>query len=112
MAALTDSVNTVSYDPISRPGVSNLLQLLSYFSNPSKSPDELGKELAGHSLGRLKVLLSEKIATTLEPIRHRYGQFMAEDGGQYLDDVEARGAEKAGANAKETMTIVRDAVGL
>ena len=111
MSALTDSVNSVSYDPISRPGVSNLLQLLSYCSDNEKSPEELGKLYAGLGLGEFKALVSQTIAGALEGIRARYAEVMAEDSGRYLDYVEAKGAERACASAEATMAIVRDAVG-
>jgi tryptophanyl-tRNA synthetase len=111
MSALTDSVNSVSYDPVSRPGVSNLLQLLSYFSDTLKSPEELGEMYAGLGLGEFKALVSHTISTALEGIRQRYAEVMAEDDGRYLDHIEAEGAERARASAKATMTIVREAVG-
>jgi tryptophanyl-tRNA synthetase len=111
MSALTDSVNSVSYDPVSRPGVSNLLQLLSCFSDNPKSAEELGEIYAGLGLGDFKALVSQTIADSLEGIRARYTEVMAEDGGRYLDYVEAKGAERARANAEATMAIVRDAVG-
>jgi len=111
MSALTDSVNSVSYDPISRPGVSNLLQLLSYFSDDTKSPEELGEIYSGLGLGEFKALVSQTIAGALESIRTRYTDVIAEDGGRYLDYVEAKGAERARASAEATMAIVRDAVG-
>lgn len=111
MSALTDSVNSVSYNPVSRPGVSNLLQLLSYFSDNAKSPEEFGKIYAGLGLSEFKALVSQTIAGALEGIRARYAEVMAEDGGRYLDYVEAKGAERARASAETTMAIVRDAVG-
>ncbi len=111
MAALTDPVNSVSYDPISRPGVSNLLQLLSYFNDNQKSPEELGEIYANLCLREFKALVSQTIAGALDGIRARYAEVMAEDDGRYLDYVEAKGAEKARASAEATMAIVRHAVG-
>jgi tryptophanyl-tRNA synthetase len=112
MAALTDSSNSVSYDPIARPGVSNLLQLLSYFDSSSRSADELGKEYAAMDLGKLKTVVSETISASLAHIRTRYNQFMTEDDGRYLDYVELSGAAKARASAEMTMVSVRKVVGL
>lgn len=110
-SALTDSANAVSYDPISRPGVSNLLQLLSYFSDPPNSPEELGKKYAGLNLGKFKAVVSQTISTALAGIRYRYAEIMAEDGGRYLDHVEAEGAKRARASAEATMAIVKNAIG-
>lgn len=111
MSALTDSVNSVSYDPVSRPGVSNLLQLLSFFSDPPKSPQELGEIHAGLSLGEFKALISQTISIALESVRARYAEIMGKDDGQYLDHIEAEGAKRARASAEATMSIVRGALG-
>lgn len=111
-AALTDSVNHVSYDPISRPGVANLLQLLSYFSALEKSPEELGEVYAAMSLGSFKILVAQTISDALESIRIRFDKIMAEDDGRYLDNVEAEGAVKARASADVTILAVKEAVGL
>ncbi|RQM06458.1 hypothetical protein DH86_00002299, partial [Scytalidium sp. 3C] len=43
MAALTDSTNSVSYEPETRPGVANLLHLLSYFDGDQRTPAVLGE---------------------------------------------------------------------
>lgn len=112
MAALTDSVNSVSFDPVLRPGVSNLLQILSYFDKSSRSATELGVVHASLNLYNFKILVSETISAALSDIRFRYEELMAEDGGQYLDHVEAKGAQKARASAEATMALVKEAMGL
>jgi tryptophanyl-tRNA synthetase len=111
MAALTDSVNSVSYDPISRPGVSNLLQLLAYFSEEAKTAEQLAQQHASMGLAELKRLLADAISEGLESIRGRFQRIMAEDDGKLLDAIEADGAKKARMNADETMILVREAVG-
>lgn len=61
LSALTDSTNAVTYDPISRPGVSNLLSLLSLFEN--KKPEELAAKMAsqGAKLKDLKERVAEGV---------------------------------------------------
>jgi len=112
MAALTDSTNSVSFDPENRPGVSNLLQLLSYFDLRGRTPQELADLHAGLDLRQFKLLVSESISDVLEPIRESYEQLLIEDGGRYLDDVESQGASRARDSASETMVLVREMVGL
>jgi tryptophanyl-tRNA synthetase len=112
MAALTDSINSVSYDPENRPGVSNLLQLLSHFDTEGRSAHDLGSEYANLGLGQFKKVISETISERLAPIRTRYEQFLAEDGGKYLDHVEKQVAVKARESANATMALVREAVSL
>ncbi|KAF6822297.1 Tryptophan-tRNA ligase, mitochondrial [Colletotrichum plurivorum] len=112
MGALTDSSNHVSYDPKDRPGVSNLLELLSIFDSQGRSPTALGHDLAQTSLKDLKQTVSGAIIQGLAGIRERYVDLMSADDGQYLDLVEAQGAQKARRSAEETMAIVREATGL
>lgn len=110
MGAITDSSNSVSYDPETRPGVANLLQLLSHFDPQNRSPTELGHEYRSFGLGQFKKLVGEQIAESLEPVRTEFERVMKEPG--YLDGVAERGAKKARENAEETMVIVREAMGL
>lgn len=112
MGAFTDSSNHVSYDPTNRPGVSNLLELLSIFDAQERSPTTLGYDLAQTTLKDLKQTVSGAIIQGLAGIRERYVDLMSADDGRYLDLVEAQGAEKARRSAEETMTIVREATGL
>lgn len=112
MAALTDSLNSVSYDPINRRGVSNLLELLSHFDAEGRSAEELGKAHAGLGLKAFKTLLAEVISERLEPVRSRFDEVMGKDEGRYLDDVAKVGARRARESAEETMVLVREAVGL
>lgn len=112
MSALTDSTNSVSYEPENRPGVSNLLHLMSHFDVQGRSPEELGKTYSGMDLRTFKTKVWETIAESLSPIRMRYAELIAEDDGAYIDHVEKQGAMKARESAEATMAVVREAVGL
>jgi tryptophanyl-tRNA synthetase len=110
--AVTDSLNSVSYDPINRPGVSNLLSLLSAFDKENRTPEELGKVYGtGMGLGAFKKLVGEAIADGLESFRGRYEEVVKEGEG-FIGEVERRGAKVAEENAESTMVGVREAVGL
>ncbi|KAJ9134444.1 Tryptophanyl-tRNA synthetase [Pleurostoma richardsiae] len=114
MGALTDSTNAVSYDPVNRPGVSNLLELLSIFGegNGGKSAAELAEEMGSSNLGQLKARVADAVLEGIGGVRERFLDFLERDDGKYLDRVEAEGARKANASAQETMELVRAAVGL
>lgn len=112
MAARTDSINAVSYDPETRPAVSNLLHLLSHVDPQGRSPQDLAAVYANLGLGQFKKTVAEAVSSRLEPIRKRYEKVMQEDDGAFLDHVERKGAEKARESANATMAIVREAVGL
>lgn len=111
MAALTDSTNNVSFDPVARPGVSNLLQLLAHLDTDSRSAEKVTHQYAHMGLGEFKREVSQIITTKLSPVRNRYHEVMAADEGRYIDFVAAQGARKARESAEETMVLVREAVG-
>ncbi|KAK1484055.1 tryptophanyl-tRNA synthetase [Colletotrichum cuscutae] len=112
MSALTDSSNNVSYDPANRPGVSNLLEILSIFDVHARNPAQLADSFSHASLKDLKQAVSRAVVEGLGGIRERYMELLSVDEGRYLDAVEAKGASKARLNANETMALVREATGL
>jgi tryptophanyl-tRNA synthetase len=112
-SAMTDSLNSVSYDPIHRPGVSNLLTLMSCFDEEGRSAEELGAVYEGKGVGlkAFKELVAESVSEGLNPVRTRYAEVRGEGEG-FLEGIERRGARVAAENAEETMVRVRQAVGL
>ncbi|PYH98932.1 tryptophanyl-tRNA synthetase [Aspergillus ellipticus CBS 707.79] len=108
-AALTDSDMKITYDPILRPGVSNLLELLGHFEG--KSCEDLALEYQSTSLRVLKEHLAGQISDHLQPIRDKYFSLMDDKTG-FLDAVSEQGARSARANADRTMEVVRSAMGL
>jgi tryptophanyl-tRNA synthetase len=110
--AVTDSQNSVSWDPVNRPGVSNLLTLLAAFDEEGKTPEELRRVYGnGMGLGAFKKLVGEAVAEGLKGFRGKY-QEVVDEGDEYLLDVERRGAQVAAENAEATMVDIREAVGL
>ena len=111
--ALTDEKNYVSWEPETRPGVSNLLELMSYMDRAKRSPQEIASSLhgAGANLGQLKSEVAETVNEALQDIRARYDVLMR-DKPSFLDLVAREGAEEARESAERTMSVVRSAVGL
>lgn len=107
--ALTDSEPTITYDPLRRPGVSNLIEILSHFEGVSC--ESIASDYRTASLRALKEHVASRIADHLQEIRERYISIM-EDKGGYLDSVAQQGAESAQANASVTMQQVREAMGM
>jgi tryptophanyl-tRNA synthetase len=112
--AVTDSINTVTYEPEARPGVANLLELWSQCDPSGRSPEQLADALAseGANLGQLKSLVGDAVAAELAGVRDRYFETLGRRGGSWLALMEQEGAWKARNNAEETMRMVRDVVGL
>ncbi|KAI0554958.1 tryptophanyl-tRNA synthetase [Xylaria curta] len=112
MSAVTDSLNEVTYEPELRPGVANLLELIAQCSPEPTTAADVADTLMRAKLGDLKAWCAQAVTTELSGIRERYTELIQLQGGKYLDDIEAEGAEIARQNAEETMRLVRSAVGL
>ena len=109
--AVTDSINEVTYDPITRPGVSNLIDIIFHLDPAgTSSVEELAADLQGLPLKALKEKATDVIDEHLSPIRERYSAIVSDQSR--LDEVAEIGAQRANETAKATMTLVRDAIGL
>ncbi|MFZ8201375.1 tryptophan--tRNA ligase [Alteromonas portus] len=107
--AVTDSDEqaNIYFNPTEKPGVSNLLTLLSLATG--KSVKDLEPEYTDKMYGHLKGDVADAVVALLEPIQTRYAEIRADRA--YLDDVMRQGAEKASARAAETLAKVYKAVG-
>ena len=109
--ALTDSVTGVSYDPVNRPGVSNLLTIMSYLDRGGRTPEELATGFKAMSMQDFKDGVSSTISERLAEIRERYNHLMMADMTGFLDNIADEGAVEARRQAEVTMTAVRQVVG-
>lgn len=105
--AVTDSDTEIRFDE-KKPGVSNLLSILSSVTGTS-IPD-LEVSYQGQGYGKLKTDTAEAVVAMLEPIQHRFKEIRADESA--LRAVLARGAEAASERASYTLKKVYDAVGL
>ncbi|GJN75095.1 tryptophan--tRNA ligase, mitochondrial [Purpureocillium lilacinum] len=110
-SALTDSHAGISYDMATRPGISNLLDILSIFDAQQRTPAELANAYSQTHPREFKGMVADSVTQGLHGIRSRFLELLDSDS-TYLDYVEAQGARKARENAEETMELVRSAVGL
>lgn len=104
--AVTDSETEVRYDWEAKPGVSNLLEILSLFSDRSIS--DLEQDLGSAGYGKLKEVTAEAIVAGLSPIRERYADLDDAEVAQLLE----RGAEQGRERAEPFQQSVRVKVGL
>jgi tryptophanyl-tRNA synthetase len=107
-SAVTDTGREVVYDVAAKPGISNLLTILSVATG--KGVDELEAAYAGRGYGDFKADVADAVVELFAPIRERYAALIADPG--HLDDVLADGAARARTVAAATMATVRDRVGL
>ena len=110
--ALTDCQPGVSYDPVHRPGVSNLLDLLAHFDETGKSVYDLEQECSSMSMREFKQKVASSISQGLDPIRTRFERLICEENSHFLEDVAHQGTLRAQSRAQETMFRVRTAIGL
>lgn len=110
--ALTDSVDGVSYDPTSRPGVSSLLEILSHLDEGARSPEELAHEHGSLSMRAFKEHVAQSIAESLFGFRERYTPLMEAEKAGRLEDVAKQGADAARHNAAPTMLKIRHSLGI
>ncbi|GAA2249635.1 tryptophan--tRNA ligase [Streptomyces amakusaensis] len=107
-SAVTDAEAVIRFDPVGKPGVSNLLTIYSTLTGTSVA--ELEREYEGKMYGALKTDLAEVMVEFVTPFRARTQEYL--DDPETLDAVLAKGAEKARAVAAETLATAYDRVGL
>jgi tryptophanyl-tRNA synthetase len=110
-SAKTDSIPGITYDQAKRPGISNLLDILSIFDPKGRKGAELAEQYSDINPKQLKDMVTDAVVEGLGGIRDRYLGLLSK-GDEYLDSVQSIGAQKAQKSADDTMQIVRDAVGL
>ena len=110
--ALTDSTLGISYDPVTRPGVSNLLSIMSYLDKDGRSCSDLAESYRDLTMRQFKEEVSRSIDGSLAAIRHTYNSLMARERDDTLDDIAQKGAAEANSRADFTMARVKEAIGL
>ena len=104
--AVTDNDSEVRYDPVDKPGVSNLLELLAVAT--SSTPTDLAEKYS--SYGELKSDAAQAVVEFLRPLNQRFREILEQPG--YVEEVLRKGADQARSLAAETLTRARGAVGL
>lgn len=110
--ALTDSKAGVSYDPLNRPGVSNLLEILAHIDMGGKSSTDLAAEFATSSMRAFKQVVSARVGRSLADIRDKYYDLIQDCNTSYLAQITAKGAYQANDSASKTITSIKEIIGL
>lgn len=107
MSAVTDSEAIVRFDEENKPGISNLISILS--ATTGESIESIEKRFAGHGYGDFKREVADAVCDLIERIQTNYKKFKnPEVLNKILDD----GAEKARVVASETLNRAKLALGL
>lgn len=104
--AVTDSGSSIHMDWKEKPGISNLLEIMSVVTD--RGIDALENDFDGKQYGHLKVAVGEAVVEAFTPFRERFDSL---DNGE-VEEVMARNATKARAMAEETLVEVRSKMGL
>jgi len=106
-SAVTDDDREIRFDRGEKPGVSNLLTILSSFT---ETPVEtLVESFTGKGYGDLKKTVAEAVVETFGPIRQRTLELL--DDPAELDRILANNADKAEAIARPMIAAVYDRLG-
>ena len=91
-SAATDSDAEIRYDPVAKPGVSNLLTI--YSALTGRDVEAIAAEYDGQGYGRLKVDLADVVVDFLVPFQERANTYLADPAE--LDAVLARVYDRVG----------------
>lgn len=108
MTAVTDTGKNVKYDPIKKPGISNLLVIYSSFSG--KTIKEIEKKYRGKGYADFKKQLSKLLIEKLEPFRRKKKELLQRE--VYVKEILEQGRKKAQTLAQPTISDVRQKLGL
>ncbi|GAA1179911.1 tryptophan--tRNA ligase [Ornithinimicrobium humiphilum] len=104
--AVTDADRHITYDPATRPEVSNLVLLAALTSG--RDPQAIAEEIGDGGSGTLKKLVTEAVNEHLAPIRARRAELAADPAE--LRRILAEGNARANAVAEATLAEVREAM--
>lgn len=106
--AKTDQERVITYDPVNRPEVANLLSLISLCTK--ESPEAIAARIGDGGGGKLKAELTEALNEELRPLRTKRAEL--EKNPEYIQKVLLEGSRKAREIAVKTLDEVRSAMNM
>lgn len=107
MGATTDSDMLVKYDPINKPGISNLMDICTSLSNETNA--SLEEKFKDKNYGEFKKYVSDIVVNHLSVIKEKYNELL---GSDYLNEVLDNGIQKSRTLAKEKYELMREKMGI
>ena len=105
--AVTDSEREIRYDPERKPGVSNMLEIMSVATG--EPIEALERRFAGAGYGDLKEAVGESVVELLRPLQERFKAHRGDE--RELQRLLAVGADKARRAAEPTLELMIDRMG-
>jgi tryptophanyl-tRNA synthetase len=106
--AKTDAEKHITYDPINRPEVANLINLISLASD--ESPQAIADSIGNGGAEKLKMILAETLNDYLRPLRHRRKEL--EGNMDYIRVVLNAGVKQARSIGEKTLEEVRQVMNM
>ncbi len=106
MKATTDSESIVRFDEENKPGISNLINIYSAFTN--KSIDEIENEFKDANYGTFKKCVCDVVIEELSKIREKYFEYLNSD---IIDKILEEGRQKSRMYAKAKYEAVKNKIG-
>lgn len=108
MKAVTDTGKTIKYDPVKKPGISNLLTIYSVFKGISIKEAE--EEMKNKSYAEFKTIVANTLIEHLQPLREKRNELSSRE--VYVREILKVGAKRAETIAESTISEVRKKMGL
>lgn len=105
--AKTDLDATIKFDPINKPGISNLLTIMNVITNTSIA--DLEEKYKDSNYETFKNDLVEVVLNEIKPIQERYNYFL---NSKELDEILDRGRDRASMVASRKIAKVYQKIGL
>src|SRR3954463_6150814 len=100
--AVTDSEREIRYDPEGKPGVSNMLEIMSVATG--EPIEALERRFAGAGYGDLKEAVGESVVELLRPLQERFKALRSDE--RELQRLLGVGADKARRGADPTLEVM------
>ena len=107
MRATTDSDMKVLYDPINKPGISNLINI--YSSLTDTKIEEIEEKFKNSNYGEFKTNVADLVINTLKPIKEKYNEYI---NSNIINEILDNGKIKTEMIAKEKYQLLKNTMGL
>ena len=104
--AVTDSDTIIKYDPVKKPGVSNLLTILALVTN--RNVKEVEEKYFGENYGKLKMDTADEVSKFISDFQEKYNKITDSS----IESILKEGSKKASAVAIKKIDSVYKKVGL
>jgi len=106
MGATTDSEMLVKYDPVNKPGISNLINI--YVSLTDKTIEEVETEFLGKNYGEFKRCVADVVEKLLVSVQEKYNEYI---NSNMIDEILDNGRNKVLKEAENKYNEVKEKIG-